>query len=212
VNSARLRTGFLAEDEFKKIQRAAGALHGASIYIDDTPGINVMELRAKARRHAARIGCDLIVVDYLQLMGGFGRAENRQNEIAEISRGIKGIARELNVPILALSQLSREAEKDDSGRPKLSHLRESGAIEQDADVVMMLYRPKSEVPPGSDALQVNLDLAKQRNGPTGEINLLFERSYQRFGLLAQTGARGAGREEYEHSGGYAPQDYDEQPF
>jgi replicative DNA helicase len=213
VNSMRLRTGFLADEEFKKIQHAAGALHGAPIYIDDTPGITAMELRAKSRRHAARHGCDLVIVDYLQLMGGGGRSENRQVEIADISRAIKGIARELRVPVLALSQLSREAEKDDSGRPKLSHLRESGAIEQDADVVMMLYRPKMEMSPGSDALQVNLDLAKQRNGPTGELNLLFERSYQRFGLLAQGGGQPQGGPEYEYSGGYAPDEIaGEQPF
>ena len=219
VNSMRLRTGFLAEEEFKKIQRSAGALHGAPIYIDDTPGISVMELRAKARRHAARNGCDMIIVDYLQLMSGRGRTESRQVEISEISRAIKGIARELKLPVLALSQLRREAEKDDAGRPKLSHLRESGAIEQDADVVMMLYRPKLELPPGSDALQVNLDLAKQRNGPTGEVNLLFQRNYQRFEQLAIGGPMSGGPPpEYEHSGGYEPQgpgpdDYsDEQPF
>ncbi len=215
VNSMRLRTGFLAEEEFKKIQRAAGALLGAPIYIDDTPGISVMELRAKARRHAARNGCDMIIVDYLQLMSGRGRAESRQVEISEISRAIKGIARELRVPVLALSQLSREAERDDAGRPKLSHLRESGAIEQDADVVMMLYRPKLEMPPGSDALQVNLDLAKQRNGPTGELSLLFERNYQRFGILAAGGAAASAGPEpgYDHSGGYEPGrgEYDE-PF
>jgi replicative DNA helicase len=216
VNSMRLRTGFLAEEEFKKIQRAAGALHGAPIFIDDTPGISVMELRAKARRHMARHGCDMIVVDYLQLMsgGGRGRVESRQVEIADISRAIKGIARELRVPVLALSQLSREAEKDDVGRPKLSHLRESGAIEQDADVVMMLYRPKTELPPASDALQINLDLAKQRNGPTGEISLLFHRNFQRFDLMAVGGAPVPPvAEEYEHSGGYSPGEYDqEQPF
>lgn len=213
VNSRRLREGFLADQEFTKIQDAAGRLHGAPLFIDDTPGISVMELRAKARRHMARHGCDLIIVDYLQLMsgGGRGRVESRQVEISDISRAIKGIARELSVPVLALSQLSREAEKDDTGRPKLSHLRESGAIEQDADVVMMLYRPKLETPPGSDALQVNLDLAKQRNGPTGEVTLLFQRSYQRFDLMSTAG--GPAPMADEHSGGYTPGDYDEgSPF
>ncbi len=213
VNSMRLRTGFLASDEFKKIQAAAGDLHGAPIHIDDTPGITVMELRAKARRHAMRNPCGLIIVDYLQLMSGTGRSESRQNEIAEISRAIKGIARELRLPILALSQLSREAEKDDIGRPKLSHLRESGAIEQDADVVLMLYRPKMEFQPGMDALPVNLDLAKQRNGPTGEINLIFHRNHQRFDILAQAGPGQAPAPAPDYPGGYTP-DYgdDEAPF
>ena len=213
VNSMRLRTGFLAADEFRKIQHAAGELHGAPIHIDDTPGITVMELRAKARRHAARHECGLIIVDYLQLMSGTGRSESRQTEIAEISRAIKGIARELRLPVLALSQLSREAEKDDTGRPKLSHLRESGAIEQDADVVLMLYRPKMEFQPGMDALPVNLDLAKQRNGPTGEVSLLFERNHQRFSVLMEPGKGRPAAAEPEHPGGYAP-DYgdDESPF
>jgi replicative DNA helicase len=213
VNSMRLRTGFLAADEFRKIQAAAGELHGAPIHIDDTPGITVMELRAKARRHAARNECGLIIVDYLQLMSGMGRSESRQVEISDISRAIKGIARELRLPILALSQLSREADKDDIGRPKLSHLRESGAIEQDADVVLMLYRPKTELAPGMDALQVNLDLAKQRNGPTGEISLIFEKNYQRFGVLAQPGAGRSGPPEPDYPGGYRPDSGDEEtPF
>ncbi len=213
VNSQRLRTGFLATEEFRKIQHAAGELHGAPIHIDDTPGITVMELRAKSRRHAARNSLGLIIVDYLQLMSGTGRSESRQTEIAEISRAIKGIARELRVPVLALSQLSREAEKDDVGRPKLSHLRESGAIEQDADVVLMLYRPKMEFQPGMDALPVNLDLAKQRNGPTGEVNLIFHRNHQRFDILAQGAPGQAAAAAPDYPGGYSPEyGDDEAPF
>ena len=142
VDSDRLRKGFLARAEFPKLQEAAAALSRSHIYIDETPNISVLELRSKARRHASQYPVDLLIIDYLQLMrGGSSRVESRQVEISEISRSIKGIARELRVPVIALSQLSREAEKDDSGMPKLSHLRESGAIEQDADVVLMLSRP-----------------------------------------------------------------------
>ena len=184
INSKRLREGFLARKEFKKVQDAAGVLDGKPIFIDDTPNITILDIRAKARRHVAKHGCDLIIIDYLQLMSGTARYENRQVEIAEISRSVKGIARELRVPVLALSQLSREAERDDTGRPKLSHLRESGAIEQDADVVLMLFRPPAhEMEEAPD--MIYLDLAKQRNGPTGKISLLFDKEVQRFRNLAQ---------------------------
>ena len=179
INLKRLQEGYLAKDEFPKVQKAADALLGVPIFIDDSPNISIIDIRAKARRQVTKYGCDLIVIDYLQLMSGAVRAENRQVEIAEISRSIKGLARELKVPVLALSQLSREAERDESGRPKLSHLRESGAIEQDADVVLMLYRPpahESENAPD----QIYLDLSKQRNGPTGRIELVFEKHIQRF--------------------------------
>ena len=162
-----------------KLQHAADKLSRAPIYIDDTPNISIMELRSKARRHAAQYGVDIIVVDYLQLMSSPRRTESRQVEISEISRGIKSIARELSIPVVALSQLSREAEKDDTGSPKLSHLRESGAIEQDADVVLMLARPpKHELEENPDV--INVSLAKQRNGPTGEFKLMFDRNLQRF--------------------------------
>ena len=179
INLRRLQEGYLARDEFPKIQAAAAALHGKPIFIEDSSNITIMDLRAKARRQMAKIGCDLIIIDYIQLMSGTSRAENRQTEIADISRSIKGLARELNVPVLALSQLNREAERDESGRPRLSHLRESGAIEQDADVVLMLYRPpahESENAPD----EIKLDLSKQRNGPTGNIDLIFQKDIQRF--------------------------------
>lgn len=179
INSTKLRTGFLAGREFPKVAHAADRLSRASIYIDDTPNISVLELRSKARRHATHHGLDLIIIDYLQLMSSPGRVESRQVEISEISRSVKGLARELRVPVIALSQLSREAEKDDSGSPKLSHLRESGAIEQDADVVLMLSRPPAHEAEGNENL-INLAIAKQRNGPTGQIKLLFDRSIQRF--------------------------------
>ena len=179
VDSSRLRSGFLAKAEFPKLQRAAGVLMNAPLFIDDTPNISVIELRSKARRHAAQHGCDLIVVDYLQLMSGAARAESRQTEIAEISRFVKGLARELRCPVVALSQLSREADKDDTGTPKLSHLRESGAIEQDADVVMMISRTPAHESEGRENL-IRINVAKQRNGPTGYVDLLFEKNIQRF--------------------------------
>lgn len=179
VDSTRLRSGFLARSEFPKLQHAAAKLQEAKIYIDDTPNISVLELRSKARKHASQHDIDLLIIDYLQLMQGSSRAENRQVEISEISRAIKGLARELRCPVIALSQLSREAEKDDGGVPKLSHLRESGAIEQDADVVMMLSRLPANEREGRENV-IRLTVAKQRNGPTGPLELLFEPNIQRF--------------------------------
>lgn len=179
VDSSRLRSGFLARAEFPKIQRAADKLDQSHIYIDDTPNITVLELRSKARKHAAQHPLDLLIIDYLQLMSGSSRAENRQVEISEISRAIKGLARELKCPVIALSQLSREAEKDEGGTPKLSHLRESGAIEQDADVVLMLSRLSPAEKEGRENV-IRLTVAKQRNGPTGTMELLFEDNIQRF--------------------------------
>jgi len=190
INLRRLQEGFLAKDEFPKVENAAAVLKDVSIFIDDSTNINVIDLRAKARRHAVKHGCDLLIIDYLQLMTGTTRSENRQTQIAEISRSIKGLACELNVPVLALSQLSREAERDESGRPRLSHLRESGAIEQDADVVLMLYRPLAREK-DNPSNQIYLDLSKQRNGPTGRIKLVFEKYVQRF-------RNAADHEEIEH--------------
>ncbi len=187
IDSKRLRTGFLAKSEFPKLQEAAGKLNTAPVFIDDTPNISILELRSKARRHAAQHSIDLLIIDYLQLMRAPGRTESRQTEIAEISRSVKGLARELRVPVIALSQLSREAEKDDTGAPKLSHLRESGAIEQDADVVLMLSRPPAYKRAGDDEEEdpaheklIHVNIAKQRNGPTGKIDLYFDRNIQRF--------------------------------
>ena len=183
VDSDRLRKGFLAHDEFPKIQKAAGKLMDAKIFIDESAGLTPLELRSKARRHDAQHSLDLIIIDYMQLMHIGGRTENRQNEISVISRSIKGLARELHIPIMTLSQLSREAEKDDRGIPKLAHLRESGAIEQDADVVLILARPPvSEQEERPDVIIVNV--AKQRNGPTGRFDILFKSRYQRFENLA----------------------------
>ena len=208
IDTQKLRTGFLAGREFPKLQTAADRLLNAKIYIDDTPNISVLDIRSKARRHAAQYDLELIIVDYLQLMSGSRRAENRQVEISEISRSIKGIARELSVPVLALSQLSREAERDDTGMPKLHHLRESGAIEQDADVVLILSRPQKHEVEGNENL-IRLSVAKQRNGPTGRLELLFERNTQRFENLAP-GDYGAapGGDAYDYDAGsdYLEQD------
>lgn len=198
VDSKRLRTGFLASSEFPKLQRAAGKLSTAPLFIDDTSNISVLDLRSKARKHAVQHGLDMIVIDYLQLMSSTGRTESRQVEIAEISRSIKGIARELQVPVLALSQLNREADRDDAGLPKLSNLRESGAIEQDADVVMMLSRPPAHELEENYNL-INVNLAKQRNGPTGKIELLFDRNIQQFKSLVEGGTR-----DHAPAGGYEP--------
>lgn len=179
VDSDRLRKGYLARDEFPKIQAAASILVENKIFIDESAGLTPFELRSKARRHASQYSLDLIIIDYMQLMSIAGRYENREREISKISREIKGLARELSVPIITLSQLSREAEKDDSGMPKLSHLRESGAIEQDADVVIIMARPpKSEQEERKNEIIVNV--AKQRNGPTGHFELLFLNHIQRF--------------------------------
>ena len=184
IDSQRLRTGFLEELDFARIAPAMNALSEAPIYIDDTPNISTLELRTKARRLQAEVGLDLVIVDYLQLMQSSVTTKdaNRVQEVAEISRGLKALARELKVPVLALSQLSRQPEMRESKEPRLSDLRESGSIEQDADLVMFLYREKER---GSDDQQaegevVKLKLAKHRNGPTGEIDLWFKKAQTRF--------------------------------
>ena len=184
IDSQRLRTGFLEELDFARIAPAMNALSEAPIYIDDTPNITTMELRTKARRLQAETGLDLVIVDYLQLMQSSTttRDANRVQEVSEISRGLKALARELKVPVLALSQLSRQPEMRESKEPRLSDLRESGSIEQDADLVMFLYREKER---GGEDQQaegevVKLKLAKHRNGPTGEIDLWFKKAQTRF--------------------------------
>jgi replicative DNA helicase len=184
IDSQRLRTGFLEELDFARIAPAMNSLSEAPIYIDDTPTITTMELRTKARRLQAEVGVDLIIVDYLQLMQSSTttRDANRVQEVSEISRGLKALARELKIPVIALSQLSRQPEMRESKEPRLSDLRESGSIEQDADLVMFLWREKER---GSDDQQtdgevVKLKLSKHRNGPTGEIDLWFKKAQTRF--------------------------------
>jgi replicative DNA helicase len=181
VNIQRVRTGFLGGNDFSNLVAAAGKLASAPVFIDDTPGVSIMELRAKARRLKAKHDIRLIIVDYLQLMQAVGRrSENRQQEISEISRALKGLARELNVPIIVISQLNRAVEGRQDHRPQLSDLRESGAIEQDADVVVLLLRKEyydSEDSPGT----ADVIIAKQRNGPTGDIRLSFNSEFTKFG-------------------------------
>lgn len=183
VDAWALRTGNLTDADFEKIGHAMGALSEAQIYIDDTPGITVSDLRTKARREAHIRPLGLIIVDYLQLMSGgsrFSGQSNRVQEISEISRGLKGIARELNVPLIALSQLSRSVESRTPQIPQLQDLRESGSIEQDADVVAFLYREDYYNPESERKNIMDVFVRKHRNGPTGTIELYFDREKQRF--------------------------------
>ncbi len=185
VDAWNLRTGNLTDADFEKIGRAMGTLSEAPIYIDDSPGISVSDLRTRARREAHLRPLGLIIVDYLQLMSGsrsFGEG-NRVQEISEISRGLKGIARELNVPVIALSQLSRSVESRTPQIPQLADLRESGSIEQDADVVAFLYREDYYNPETERRSIIDIFIKKHRNGPTGEVELFFDRQKQKFRSL-----------------------------
>ena len=193
VNLRNVREGFLADRDFPKLTGAAGKLSAAPLFIDDSSSLSILQLRARARRLFQQHDIRLFVVDYLQLLNSTSRrAENRQQEISDISSGIKALAKELKVPVLVLSQLNRELERDKSRKPKLSDLRESGAIEQDADLVGLLYKPSSgdedEQPVEErDATEVNLFIAKQRNGPTGDVHLTFLRPFTRFESAARSG-------------------------
>ena len=182
VDAHRLRTGQLEPRDWENLNKAFGSLVEAPIYIDDTPGITIFEMRAKARRLKAEHGLDLIVVDYLQLLRSRERFESRNQEISEISRALKMLAKELSVPVIAVSQLSRAPEqRGGDRRPQLADLRESGAIEQDADVVMLLYREEYYHPDKIEARGLaEVNIAKQRNGPTGKVELVFIRDYTRF--------------------------------
>lgn len=182
VDAWNIRTGNLSDEDFEKLGAAMGSLSEAPIYIDDTPGITVLEMRTKARREAQKQPLGLIVVDYLQLMSGSrgGNEFNRVQEVSEISRGLKLIARELNVPVVALSQLSRSVESRSPQIPQLSDLRESGSIEQDADIVMFLYREDYYNPETDRQHIVDLIIAKHRNGPTGRIELYFHPEKLKF--------------------------------
>ena len=159
-------------------------LSEAKIFIDDTPAISVREIRAKARRLKAEKGLDILFIDYIQLMSGGIKAESRQQEISYISRSLKSLARELNIPIIALSQLSRAVEQSQDKRPSLSHLRESGALEQDADIVMFIYREEYYDPESDQKAIAEIIIAKHRNGPVGSVKLAFFGEYTRFGNLA----------------------------
>lgn len=185
VNVHNARTGFLAQADWKELPKAASKLdQSAPILIDDTPSLSALELRAKARRLKNQHRIGLIIVDYLQMMRGSFRVENRQQEISEISRSLKALAKELNVPVIAVSQLSRGPEQREDRRPQLSDLRESGAIEQDADVVMMLFREEVYRPTEENRGKAELIVAKQRNGPVGSVSLAFLKEFTRFENLS----------------------------
>lgn len=182
VDAQKIRNGNLSSDEWMKLVESSDVVGTSGLIIDDTPGLTVPKMRSKCRKYKLEHGLDLIIIDYLQLMYlGSGRVESRQQEVSEISRALKGIARELNVPVLALSQLSREADKREDHRPRLSDLRESGAIEQDADVVMFLYRDEVyNKEDESNKGQAEVIVAKQRNGPTGTVELVWLPQYTKF--------------------------------
>src|SRR5262249_53610839 len=188
IDAQRMRRGYLGERDWGRLSQAIGTLSEAKIFIDDTPSIGVLEMRAKARRLAAEHQLDLIIIDYIQLMQGRGRFENRTLELASISRSLKALAKELRVPVVVLSQLSRAPESRADHRPQLSDLRESGALEQDADLVMFIYREDmyaDKSAPPTDAQGVaELIIGKQRNGPIGVVKLAFIREFTRFENLA----------------------------
>jgi len=193
VNARAIREGFLAERDFAKLTSAAGQLAKAPLFIDDTSGLSILQLRAKARRMHQQHGVKLFIIDYLQLLHSTARrAENRQQEIADISNGVKGLAKELKVPVVVLAQLNRDSEKEKRA-PRVSDLRESGSIEQDADLVALLYKEVRDskgddddsAGPEPDTIPVKLLIAKQRNGPTGEVNLTFLKSCTRFESAAK---------------------------
>lgn len=189
INSHKLRTGFTSKEDWDKMTRAMGRLSEAPLLIDDTPALSIMQIRAKARRLKAEKGLDMLIVDYLQLATGHGRFENRNQEVSYISRGLKSIAKELSIPVVALSQLSRAPEAGKGREPQLSDLRDSGSIEQDADVVIFIHRSSSDDGDADDAGGVvDLNVGKQRNGPTGHFKLVFLKPYVRFENHADRGA------------------------
>ena len=187
VDSHKMRTGKLDDEDWKKIARALGPLSEAPIYIDDTPGLTVMDIRAKCRRLKLEKKLGLVVIDYLQLMRGRGKTENRQQEVSEISRSLKILAKELNVPVVTMSQLSRGPESRTDHRPMLSDLRESGAIEQDADIVMFLYRDDYYNPDSEKKNIAEVIIAKHRNGSTGTVYLKWFDKYTKFANLEKDG-------------------------
>ena len=187
VDAQALRTGNMKDSDWEKLIEGAGIIGKSNLIIDDTPGISVSELRSKCRKYKLEHGLDIVIIDYLQLMtGSVGKnSESRQQEISEISRSLKGLARELNVPVVALSQLSRAVESRPDKRPMLSDLRESGAIEQDADVVMFIYRDEYYNKDSEFKKQAEIIIAKQRNGPVGTVNLAWLGEYTKFANLSR---------------------------
>ena len=180
VDSQKVRTGYLAKSDWPKLTAAAGRLSEAKLFIDDSPALSSLDVRARTRRLAAEHPLGLIIIDYLQLMQGRSQTESRQLEVSEISRGLKALAKEMNIPVVALSQLSRAVESRTDKRPMLADLRESGAIEQDADVVAFIYRDEVYNPEGDDIGTAEILIRKQRNGPIGDVKLQFEKQFTRF--------------------------------
>jgi len=180
VDAHRLRTGYLNREEWARLADALRRLCETKVYIDDSAAVSVMEMRAKCRRLKAEHGLDMLIVDYLQLMAGRGRIESRQQEVSQISRDLKGLAKELDIPVVALSQLSRAPEQRSEHKPQLSDLRESGAIEQDSDVVCFIYREELYNPTDENQGTAELIIGKQRNGPTGTVQLAFLKEFTRF--------------------------------
>ena len=180
VDAHRLRTGYLNREEWARLADALRRLCETKVYIDDSAAVSVMEMRAKCRRLKAEHGLDLLIIDYLQLMAGRGRIESRQQEVSQISRDLKGLAKELDIPVVALSQLSRAPEQRSEHKPQLSDLRESGAIEQDSDLVCFIYREEVYNPTDENQGTAELIIGKQRNGPTGIVQLAFLKEFTRF--------------------------------
>jgi len=181
INAQNLRTGALTDEDWRKLTMAMGSLSNSGIYIDDTPGVRIGEIRSKCRRLKQEQGLGMILIDYLQLIQGNGRSgENRQQEVSEISRSLKSLARELEVPVIALSQLSRGVEQRQDKRPMMSDIRESGSIEQDADIVAFLYRDDYYDKESENKNMIEIIIAKQRNGPTGTVELAFVKEYNKF--------------------------------
>ena len=186
VDAHKVRTGYIGKDDFRQLIDALAAVTRAPLYIDDSSSLTIMEMRAKARRLKAEHGLSLLIVDYLQLMSGYGRVENRVQEISGISRGLKALAKELEVPVIALSQLSRAPEqRQGDHRPQLSDLRESGSIEQDADVVLFIYREEVYKRDEENEGKADLIISKQRNGPIGNVKLAFLKQYTKFETLLE---------------------------
>ena len=193
LDASRMRSGALEEDDWQKLTMAIGTLAKAPIFIDDTPGVTVQDIRAKCRRLQAERGLGMILIDYLQLIQGRGKGDNRQQEVSEISRTLKGIARELNVPVIALSQLSRGVEQRQDKRPMMSDIRESGSIEQDADIVAFLYRDDYYDKETENKNVIEIIIAKQRNGPTGTVELAFLKEFNKFVSLDHRFRNAAGQ-------------------
>jgi replicative DNA helicase len=188
LDQHKVRTGRLADEDWRRLTDAVGRLNDAPIHIDETPALNALELRARARRLHRQYGkLGLIVVDYLQLMSASSQGENRATEISEISRSLKALAKELNVPVIALSQLNRSLEQRPNKRPVMSDLRESGAIEQDADVILFIYRDEVYNPDSPDKGKAEVIIGKQRNGPIGTVTMVFQGEYTRFASFADPG-------------------------